>query len=75
MTGGIGNTLAPLALGLVAAALGLDAVFFVAGGLTLVGIVAIGIVWLRIPARSGELLTQTNDGRELAHRGAGGGKR
>ncbi len=75
MTGGIGNTLAPLALGLVAAALGLDAVFFVAGGLTLVGIVAIGIVWLRIPARSGEHLKQANDGRELAQGGAGGGRR
>jgi MFS family permease len=75
MTGGIGNTLAPLALGLVAAAFGLDAVFFVAGGLTLIGIVAIGIVWLRIPARSGEYRAQVNDGRELAQGGAGGGRR
>lgn len=51
MTGGIGNTAAPLALGVVAAAFGLGAVFFVSGGLVLAGIVAIGAVWLRMPAR------------------------
>ena len=40
MTGGIGNTLAPLLLGIVASLLGLGAVFFVTGGIG-IGVLAI----------------------------------
>jgi MFS family permease len=47
MTGGIGYTLAPLALGIVAARLGLSAAFFVTGGLGVVALAAMGVVWRR----------------------------
>lgn len=50
MTGGIGNTLAPLALGVVADIFSLVAVFYVSGGLVLVGLVAICFIWFRTPA-------------------------
>jgi len=70
MTGGIGNTVAPLALGVVAAAFGLGAVFFVSGGLVLAGIVAIGAVWLRMPARNAGI--ESVDGQTFAPGGVGG---
>jgi MFS family permease len=47
MTGGIGNTVAPLALGVVANRLGLDAVFFVSGGLLAFGLASICLIWFR----------------------------
>jgi DHA1 family tetracycline resistance protein-like MFS transporter len=50
MTGGIGNTLAPLLLGVVADVFSLVAVFYVSGGLVLVGLLAISFIWFRTPA-------------------------
>ena len=50
MSGGLGNTLAPLALGVVAGLFGLPAVFFVSGGAVAVGLVAIAALWSRTPA-------------------------
>jgi MFS family permease len=47
MTGGIGYTLAPLALGIVAAQLGLSAAFFVTGGLGVLALVVMAEVWRR----------------------------
>lgn len=49
MTGGIGNTLAPLALGVVADIFGLVSVFYVSGALIAAGIVAIVVIWFRGP--------------------------
>jgi DHA1 family multidrug resistance protein-like MFS transporter len=49
MTGGIGYTLAPLALGIVAERLGLGAVFFVTGGLGVMALAVMAGVWSRSP--------------------------
>ena len=49
MTGGIGYTLAPLALGIVAARLGLSAAFFVTGGLGVLALAAMVWVWRGSP--------------------------
>lgn len=49
MTGGVGNLLAPLALGVVASALGLGAVFFVTGALGALALLAIAVIWTRAP--------------------------
>jgi MFS family permease len=49
MTGGIGNALAPLALGVVADLFGLGTAFFAAGGLGIIGLAVIGSLWLRTP--------------------------
>jgi MFS family permease len=43
MTGGIGNTLAPLLLGVLASLLGLGAVFFVTGGVGLGMLAVLGL--------------------------------
>jgi MFS family permease len=51
MTGGIGNALAPLALGVVANVFGLGTAFFVAGGLGVVGLAVMGSVWTSAPAQ------------------------
>lgn len=47
MTGGIGNTLAPLALGGVGDLFSLTAAFFVSSALVAIGLVAIGWMWFR----------------------------
>ncbi len=49
MTGGLGQTLAPAALGLVAGVLGLRAVFFVTCGLGVIALATIAGVWVRSP--------------------------
>ena len=49
MTGGLGQTLAPVALGIVADLLGLRAVFFVTCGLGLMALAAMAGVWVRSP--------------------------
>ncbi len=58
MTGGIGNTLAPLALGVVADIFSLVTVFYVSSALVLIGLVAMCWIWFRMPqpsAVSGQL--------------------
>lgn len=52
MTGGIGYTLAPVALGIVAARLELSAAFFVTGGLGLLALAAMAWVWRGSPSAS-----------------------
>ena len=52
MTGGIGNTLAPLALGVVADIFSLVAVFYVSSVLVLIGLVAMCWIWFRMPQPS-----------------------
>jgi MFS family permease len=49
MTGGLGQTLAPAVLGLVAGVLGLRAVFFVTCGLGVIALATIAGVWVRSP--------------------------
>jgi MFS family permease len=49
MTGGIGNTLAPLLLGAVGGIFGLRSVFFVSGAAVAVGLVLICWIWFRAP--------------------------
>jgi MFS transporter, DHA1 family, multidrug resistance protein len=49
MTGGIGNTLAPLALGGVADVFSLTTAFFVSSSIVAVGLLAIGWMWFRAP--------------------------
>jgi MFS family permease len=49
MTGGIGNALAPLTLGVVADFFGLGAAFFAAGGLGVIGVAVIAALWSRTP--------------------------
>lgn len=48
MTGGIGNTLAPVVLGVVGSVLGLGAVFFVSSALLAVGLFAMCWIWFRM---------------------------
>lgn len=67
MTGGIGNTLAPLLLGVVADIFGLVAVFFASGGAVGAGLVVIGWIWFRAPAA---VAPRGADGAALARRGA-----
>ena len=50
MTGGIGNTLAPLLLGIVAGVFSLRTVFFVSGAAVAVGLVVICWLWFRVPS-------------------------
>jgi len=50
MTGGIGNTLAPLVLGVVADVFGLATVFYASSAAVVVGLVAICWIWIRLPA-------------------------
>jgi MFS family permease len=49
MTGGLGYTLAPLALGIVGERLGLGAVFFVTGGFGVIALIVMAGVWWRSP--------------------------
>lgn len=49
MTGGIGNTLAPLALGAVGDVFSLTTTFYVSGGLVFLGLIGIGWMWFRAP--------------------------
>ncbi len=48
MTGGIGNTLAPVVLGVVGSVLGLAAVFYVSSVLLAIGLIAMCFIWFRI---------------------------
>jgi MFS transporter, DHA1 family, multidrug resistance protein len=50
MSGGIGNTLAPLILGIVANVFGLVAVFYACSAAVAVGLVVICWIWIRLPA-------------------------
>jgi hypothetical protein len=50
MTGGIGNTLAPLILGVVADVFGLVTVFYASSVSVAVGLVGICWIWFRTPA-------------------------
>jgi MFS family permease len=52
MTGGLGNALAPLALGVVADLFGLGTVFFVTGGLGVLALITIACLSLRAPGRA-----------------------
>lgn len=53
MTGGIGNTLAPLLLGAIGAAIGLAAVFYVSSVLVAIGIGVMCWIWFVKPDSSG----------------------
>ena len=55
MTGGIGNTLAPLALGVIAGVFSLVAAFFVSSALVGIGLVAMCWIWFRTPQSSAVL--------------------
>jgi predicted MFS family arabinose efflux permease len=52
MTGGIGNTLAPVLLGAIGAAWGLASVFVVSGVLLAMGMCAMCWIWWRRPGPS-----------------------
>jgi len=52
MSGGLGNTLAPLLLGIVAGVFSLRTVFFVSGAAVAIGLVVICWLWFRVPSAS-----------------------
>ncbi|MCA9834466.1 MAG: MFS transporter [Thermomicrobiales bacterium] len=61
MTGGIGNTIAPILLGAIGAAMGLATVFYVSSLLVAVGIGAICWIWFVKPELSGVISFQVDD--------------
>jgi hypothetical protein len=69
MTGGIGNTLAPLALGGVGDLFSLTAAFFVSSALVAIGLVFIGWMWFRTSDGSDPIVVGAVDGQAYAQGG------